>query len=209
MPRQILRIGEVSGVEQPPGSSWGLDQQEQSDFGARALEVGDADVVGAGVELDFAARACRGVDRVVAYDQFFVHVDFCAVVGEEVKFVLSGAIDAEDSPVVHAKPLGAVGHAGNAEGEETGVDAERSGVDGGHGVELGEAGKVDGPGRQLIDVAAEREGRVADSRAEAIVCFALGNVFCEVIREEGASRISAEPSAPVLRSRTTRRAERV
>ena len=42
----------------------------------------------------------------------------------------------QDSPVVHAKPLGAAGHAGNAEGEKARVDAQRSCIDRSQGVDL-------------------------------------------------------------------------
>ena len=59
---EILGIGEVSGIEEAPASSRRLYEQNQSYFGAWALEVGDADVVRAVTPGSFVLPAVNVSD---------------------------------------------------------------------------------------------------------------------------------------------------
>ncbi len=71
------------------------------------------------IQLYSAVRILRRMQGVIAYDQFFIHVDFRAVIGDQAKLILPRPIDTEDSPIIYAKPFRAAGHAGNSEREGT------------------------------------------------------------------------------------------
>ena len=154
-------ISEIPQVEELPILLAGrVHPQAERDRIRRAFVVGDVKGVTAGFELDAAFQGRSGVKLVEIDYRLVVNQQDGSVVRGHAEFVRSGIAHKEVGIIIHAKPNGAVGDAGDAIGpfENLVGYTERFNVDGADGIEFTEVGQLQNSGFELVHIAAESVG---------------------------------------------------